>query len=46
MVNLIARIDSMEIVWRLYGDFRGDRYFSWRFYGRISLEIVSRKYGE
>ena len=36
MVNLIIRIVNMEIVWRQ----SGERYFLWRFHGKIDLEIV------
>ena len=42
MVNLIARMVSMEIVWRQCEEC----YFLWRFYGKISLEIVLGFHGE
>ena len=36
MLNLIKTMVSMEIVWGQCGEL----YFLWRFYGKISLEIV------
>ena len=42
MTNLITRIVSMEIVRRKCGE----GYFLWRFYGKISLEIVLGSYEE
>ena len=41
-VNVMTRMVSMEIVWRQCGE----RYFLWRFYGKISLEIVLGFHGE
>ena len=42
MVNLITRMVCMEIAWRQCGE----RYFLWRFYGKISLEVIWRFFGE
>ena len=39
MVNLITRMVSMEIVWKQCGEL----YFSWRLYGKISMEIFMEK---
>ena len=38
MVNLITRMDSMKIVWRVI--------HLWRFCGKISLKIASQYHGE
>ena len=42
MVNLITRMVCMEVVWRQCGE----RYFLWRFYGKISLEVIWGVHGE
>ena len=42
MVNLITRMVSMEIVWRQCGEC----YFLWKFYSKISLEVVQSIHGE
>ena len=42
MVNLITRVVSIEIVCRQCGEW----YFLWRFYSKVSLEIVWGLHGE
>ena len=42
MVNLITRMVTIEIVWRRCGE----RNFTWRFYGKTSMEIVWGFHGE
>ena len=36
MANLITRMVSVGIIWRQCGE----RYLLWKFYGKISLEMV------